>query len=143
MVFVAEEAQNDADIEKAWSIKAIMHAETHFNMLQSMQPQDMKFTPIDDEIYAAFRSEFPDFQVAVLDVEQMKSTDAKAKWRPWMMAFDGRVEDFNFGTLLRLDAREDYTEENSLFATRIQFLAIELARNREGHNEFIYQVGQK
>lgn len=37
------------------------------------------------------------------------------KWRPFCLKFEGVVEDFNFGTLLRLDCSEDYTEENSIF----------------------------
>ncbi|NXT51757.1 PBDC1 protein, partial [Pluvianellus socialis] len=60
------------------------------------------------------------------------------KWRPFCLRFEGVVEDFNYGTLLRLDCREDYTEENTIFATRIQFFAIEIARNREGCNSVVY-----
>lgn len=90
--------------------------------------------------------EFPDFSVEKVNLELLKSEAAKAKWRPWMNKYEKRVQDFNFGTLLRLDASEDYTEENSIFgklvllstrrdlsylvATRIQFLAIEITRNR-------------
>lgn len=48
-----------------------------------------------------------------------------------------KVEDHSFGTLLRLDCREDYSEANSTLVPRIQFYAIELARNREGHNNCI------
>lgn len=54
------------------------------------------------------------------------------------MKFDGVVEDFNYGTLLRLDCSQGYTEENTIFAPRIQFFAIEIARNREGHNKVVY-----
>ena len=51
--------------------------------------------------------------------------------------FSGRykhVEDFSLGSLLRLDSSKDYSEENTMIAVKIQFLAIEIARNREGHN---------
>ncbi|NXP61404.1 PBDC1 protein, partial [Chloropsis cyanopogon] len=64
------------------------------------------------------------------------------KWRPFCLRFEGLVEDFNFGTLLRLDARGEYTEENSILATRIQFFAIEIARNREGCNDEVYSRGR-
>ncbi|NXO19510.1 PBDC1 protein, partial [Oriolus oriolus] len=60
------------------------------------------------------------------------------KWRPFCLRFEGVVEDFNYGTLLRLDSRREYSEENSIFATRIQFLAIEIARNREGWNDAVF-----
>ena len=32
---------------------------------------------------------------------------------------------------------QDYSEENSIISTKVQFYAIELARNREGHNQDI------
>ncbi|NXU67233.1 PBDC1 protein, partial [Horornis vulcanius] len=60
------------------------------------------------------------------------------KWRPFCLRFEGVVEDFNYGTLLRLDSRREYSEENTIFATRIQFFAIEIARNREGCNDEVY-----
>lgn len=90
------------------------------------------------------------------------------RWRPFCNKFEGTVEDFNYGTLLRLDCEKDYTEENTIFgeititvlnitmlyfvalklnhfsiictaATRIQFFAIEIARNREGYNTAVYK----
>ena len=36
-----------------------------------------------------------------------------------------------------LDSSQDYEEANSVIVTKIQFYAIELARNREGHNDQI------
>lgn len=47
------------------------------------------------------------------------------------------MQDYSFGTLLRKDCEGEYTEENSILVPRIQFLAIELARNREGYNNGI------
>ena len=44
------------------------------------------------------------------------------------------IEDFSLGSLLRLDSSKDYSEENTIIAIKIQFLAIEIARNRDGHN---------
>ncbi|NXK26336.1 PBDC1 protein, partial [Arenaria interpres] len=59
------------------------------------------------------------------------------KWRPFCLRFEGLVEDFNYGTLLRLDCSQGYTEENTIFGG-IQFFAIEIARNREGCNSVVY-----
>lgn len=70
----------------------------------------------------------------------MKSPSAKEKWRNFCNVFDGVVTDFNYGTLLRLDCKEGYNEINSIFATRVQFLAIEIARNREGFNKHVYNA---
>lgn len=91
---------------------------------------------------------------------------ASQTWRAFCNQFEGVVEDFNYGTLLRLDCEGDYTEENSIFGTcaspqvcfervkltsatrflssvtRIQFLAIEIARNREGYNSAVFRSKQ-
>ena len=42
------------------------------------------------------------------------------------------VEDFSLGCLVRLDAEGEYSEENSSLVSKIQFYAVEVARNREG-----------
>ncbi|XP_045146161.1 protein PBDC1 isoform X2 [Echinops telfairi] len=91
----AEHYGNDPDIEMAWAMRAMQHAEVYYK-----------------------------------------------KWRPFCLKFDGIIEDFNYGTLLRLDCSQGYTEENTIFAPRIQFFAIEIARNREGHNKAVYSSMQ-
>jgi hypothetical protein len=62
---------------------------------------------------------------------------ALQKWRPLCEKFKDVVEDYSFGTLLRLDHSGEYSEHNSILVTRIQFYAIELSRNREGLNDCI------
>uniref|UniRef100_A0A8C5L225 Polysaccharide biosynthesis domain-containing protein n=1 Tax=Jaculus jaculus TaxID=51337 RepID=A0A8C5L225_JACJA len=90
-----------------------------------------------DQIYSEFRENFGNLKVDVLDPEELKSESAKEKWRPFCLKFEGVVEDFNYGTLLRLDCSQGYTEENTIFAPRIQFLAIEISWNREGYNNAV------
>lgn len=92
---------------------------------------------MDDTIYKIFREEFPTLDVRLIDEEELKSGKGKAKWRPFCERFKKIVEDYSYGTLLRSDALKDYTQENSMLVTRIQFYAIELARNREGINDDI------
>lgn len=53
------------------------------------------------------------------------------------MQFEKEIEDYSFATLVRLDARGEYSEANTVIVTRIQFLCIEVARNRESHNDSI------
>ncbi|XP_068030507.1 protein PBDC1 [Anomalospiza imberbis] len=120
-------------------MKAHQHAEVYFNLISSVDPKFLKLTPLDERIYAEFRAAFPELRLERLRPEELKSEAAKEKWRPFCLSFEGVVEDFNFGTLLRLDARGAYTEENTILATRIQFLAIEIARNREGCNEHVHR----
>lgn len=94
-------------------------------------------TPLDDTIYKIFREEFPTLDVSYIDESHLKSTQEKLKWRPFCERFNKCVEDYSFGTLLRADAGKDYCEENTMLVTRIQFYAIELARNREGVNDIL------
>uniref|UniRef100_A0A1B6LTT7 Polysaccharide biosynthesis domain-containing protein n=1 Tax=Graphocephala atropunctata TaxID=36148 RepID=A0A1B6LTT7_9HEMI len=133
----AEEFENDQTIEAMWAMKALEHAEIYFNILCSVDPRLLRLTPNDDAIYKTFREEFPNLDVKVLNENEMKSPEGKQKWRPFCEKFKNSVENYSFGTLIRIDSEGEYTEENSMFTTRIQFFAVELARNREGCNDGI------
>ncbi|XP_053437038.1 protein PBDC1 [Nycticebus coucang] len=134
----AESYGNDPDIEMAWAVRAMQHAEVYYKLISSVDPQFLKLTKVDDQIYSEFRKNFEKLRIDILDPEELKSESAKEKWRPFCLKFDGIVEDFNYGTLLRLDCSQGYTEENTIFAPRIQFFAIEIARNREGYNKAVF-----
>ncbi|XP_056288334.1 protein PBDC1 isoform X2 [Pseudoliparis swirei] len=134
----AEAYGNDPQLEAMWAMKAYNHAEIYFNLISSVDPKFLKLTKLDDEIYSDFRGTFKDLDVKRLTTEDLKSEGAKEVWRPFCNRFEGLVEDFNYGTLLRLDAERDYSEENSIFATRVQFFAVEVARNREGSNDTVF-----
>ncbi|VDN09805.1 unnamed protein product [Dibothriocephalus latus] len=56
------------------------------------------------------------------------------------MEFEDVIEDFNQGTLLRLDANKGYDEANTCVVPRIQFLALEIARNRQGLNDRVKKL---
>ncbi|KAH0516472.1 Protein PBDC1, partial [Microtus ochrogaster] len=116
------------DIEMAWAIRAMQHAEVYYKLISSVDPQFLKLTKVDDQIYSEFRENFEKLRVDVLDPEELKSESAKEA---------SLVENYNYGTLLRLDCSQGYTEENTIFAPRIQFFAIEIARNREGYNKAV------
>ena len=67
-------------------------------------------------LYADFRAKFPEMDIDRLSPEMINATAAiKEKWRSFLMPYQHRIAHFNFGTLLRLNAAEDYTEENSYF----------------------------
>uniref|UniRef100_A0A1B6C3I6 Polysaccharide biosynthesis domain-containing protein n=1 Tax=Clastoptera arizonana TaxID=38151 RepID=A0A1B6C3I6_9HEMI len=133
----AEEFENDPTVEAMWAIRAYEHAEVYFNILCSVDPQILRLTPHDDLIYRTFRDEFSGMDVRTLDEDQIKSIEGKKKWRDFCEKFKDIVEDYNFGTLLRINTTGDYSEENSILTTRVQFYAIELARNREGYNDTV------
>lgn len=73
-----------------------------------------------------------------LNEDQMKSPSGKELWRSFIYKFD-KLDDYNFLTLIRQDVDTDAAQENSILVVRIQFLAIEIARNREGLNDRWYQ----
>uniref|UniRef100_A0AAY4EDM4 Polysaccharide biosynthesis domain-containing protein n=1 Tax=Denticeps clupeoides TaxID=299321 RepID=A0AAY4EDM4_9TELE len=116
----AEAYGNDPQLEVMWAMKAYNHAEVYFNLISSVDPKFLKLTKSDDNIYSAFIETFSDLDLQMLDPDKLKSSDAKEKWRPFCNQFEGIVEDFNYGTLLRLDSRKDYTEENTIFGRQKQ-----------------------
>ncbi|XP_031434209.1 protein PBDC1 [Clupea harengus] len=134
---------NDPQLEVMWAMKAYNHAEIYFNLISSVDPKLLKLTKSDDQIHSAYMESFSDLNLELLDPDNLKSAESKERWRPFCNQFEGIVEDFNYGTLLRLDCRKDYTEENTIFATRIQFYAIEIARNRGGYNDAVYNAKSK
>ena len=73
---------------------------------------------LDAELYSHFRKEFPDLQVGMIDEETLKAKDQQAKWREFCEKYRDTIKDYNFGTLLRLDSKGDYTPENTTFGTR-------------------------
>ncbi|KAM9735047.1 protein PBDC1 isoform 1-T2 [Menidia menidia] len=130
---------NDPRLEAMWAMKAYNHAEVYFNLISAVDPRFLRLTKLDDRIYSSFRENFRDLDVRKLQEDQLKSPQAKERWRPFCNQFEGLVEDFNYGTLLRLDSEQDYSPENTIFATRVQFFAVEIARNREGANSAVHQ----
>ncbi|KAF9941871.1 hypothetical protein BGZ75_008096 [Mortierella antarctica] len=133
----ADELEQLQEIEKQWAVKAMHHAETYFSLLEAMDGSKLKLTKIDDEIYVDFMSTFgTDMKINVLDeAKDFKSPEMKEKWRNFINRYEGgKVTDYNFGSLLRIDASQGYTENNTMFVTRMQFLTIEIARNKAGLN---------
>lgn len=111
----------------------------YFNLLSSVKTRDLRLTPKDDLIYSTFKEDFPEFSLDKIPEASLKSDEAKAKWREFCNKFTNEVEDFNYATMLRLDSGDEYSEKNTILVTRIQFLAIEIARNREGFNDSILE----
>ncbi|KAL1378593.1 hypothetical protein pipiens_015491, partial [Culex pipiens pipiens] len=109
----ADEFVNDGMVEELWAMKAVEHAEIHFNLLCSVDPRQLHLTPYDNEIYEEFRRNFPDLDVSVVKEADLKSGEGKAKWRAYVEKFN-RLEDFSYGTLLRADATEEFQPDNAI-----------------------------
>lgn len=80
--------------------------------------------------------------IKLIDENEIKSTEGKAKWRAFIEKFN-KLEDFSYGSLVRADASREFGPDNSILVIRIQFWAIEIARNREGLNDYIREMHRK
>ena len=142
--FDAEKADNFEDMEKQFAVKAVHQMTVYWGILEKIPGSKLRLTRIDDDILEHFRKEFPDFDPAAeIDEDAMKSKDGKEKWRNFINQYDKKVDDFNFGTMLRKSAKTDYGEKETMFAVRMQFYAVEIARNRAGLNDWVYEEAQK
>ncbi len=134
-------------MEKQFAVKAVQHMMTYWSILEKMPGSKLRLTRMDDEILEHLHKDFPDFDPAqTLDEDKMKSKEGKERWRNFMNVYekgDKKVEEYNFGTMLRKDPKFEYGEEETMFAVRMQFYAIEVARNRAGLNDWIYEQAQK
>ncbi|PSR75703.1 hypothetical protein PHLCEN_2v8994 [Hermanssonia centrifuga] len=123
--------------------------ETYWNLLEKVDPKDLRLSKLDDDIFDHFKREFPEnFEepyehITKLDEESMKSKEGKEKWRKFIESYKDTVKDYNFGSLIRTDARDEYSEKNTIFTTRIQFYAFEIARNRLGLNAKAHEIAKK
>jgi len=106
--------------------------------LCNVPPSCIRLTPWDEQIYETFRKDFPNLRIDKLTDDDLKSPESKAKWRAFAEKFN-KLDDYSYGTLMRADASKEFSEENSLLVVRIQFLAIEIARNREGLNDEVHE----
>ncbi|KAK7519044.1 polysaccharide biosynthesis-domain-containing protein [Phyllosticta citriasiana] len=136
----AEQADNFEDIEKQFAVKVVQHMSTYWSILERMRGSQLRLTKMDDEIYEHFKREFPDFDPrATINEDDMKSKAGKERWRNFIMEYEKKIDDYNFGTMLRANPSFEYGERETIFAVRMQFYAVEIVRNREGLNDWIYE----
>ena len=87
-------------------------------------------------------AEPPHTKLVKIDEDWMKSADGKKRWRELCERYKDKVKDYNFGSLIRTDAEDEYGERNTIFVTRIQFYAFEIARNRLGLNAKAHELAK-
>ncbi|KAN0094464.1 Polysaccharide biosynthesis domain containing protein [Tylopilus felleus] len=146
--FDPNKAENLVEIEKQFAVKAVEHAQTYWNLLEKIPPRELRLSKLDDEIFEHTMTTFPEFnaegheKLLKLDEDWLKSEEGKKKWRDFINQYETKVKDFNFGSLMRTDASKEYTEINTIFVTRMQFYAIEIARNRLGLNDKAHELAK-
>ena len=116
---------------------------TYWSILEKMRGSGLRLTRMDDEILQHLHEAFPEFDPSeTIDEDRMKNKEGKQRWRDFVNVYekgDKKVEDYNFGTILRRNPKFEYGEKETMFAVRMQFYAIEIARNRAGLNDWIYE----
>ncbi|KAI5451130.1 hypothetical protein NCC49_002006 [Naganishia albida] len=144
--FDPETAGNHEEIEQQFAVKTVEHLEAYTKLLQALPPSKLKLTKLDHALFLDFCETFPELAtpaaLSKLDEAEMKSAKGKEKWRNFIMKYEKLIPDYNFGTMLRPDAKREYDQDNNMFATRTQFYAIEVARNRLGVNDDIHNALQ-
>ncbi|EKM57116.1 uncharacterized protein PHACADRAFT_254690 [Phanerochaete carnosa HHB-10118-sp] len=104
--------------------KAQNMAETYWNLIEKVNPRDLKLTKQDDEIFEHFKNDFPELfvepydKIQTLDESLMKSKDGKERWRKFIESYKDTIKDYNFGSLIRTNAHGEYSETNTIFSTR-------------------------
>jgi hypothetical protein len=89
---------------------------TYWAILEKMPGSKLRLTKLDDEIYDHLLADFPEFDPAkTIDEDEMKSKAGKERWRKFMMAYEKKVEDYNFGTMLRTDPKHEYEQDTTIF----------------------------
>lgn len=108
---------NDAvQIEKQFAVKVVQHMQTYWSILERVKGSSLRLTKFDDEIYEHLKRDFPDFDPAeTIDEDKMKSKEGKEKWRNFMMAYEKKVNDYNFGTMLRANPKWEYGKDETIF----------------------------
>ncbi|KAK7206743.1 DUF757 domain-containing protein [Myxozyma melibiosi] len=145
--FDAENADNLEDIEKQFAVMAVTQAQTYWNLLCSLKGSTLRLTKLDDDIYNHLITDFPEYSTAAsvkkINESDMKNHKGKERWRKFMNTYEKTVNDYNFGSLLRTDSDAEYEQDTTIFVPRIQFLAIEIARNKHGLNDWVYENEQR
>ena len=71
---------------------------------------------MDDEIHEHLKRDFPEFDPAkTVDEDEMKSKTGKEQWRKFMMVYEKKIDDYNFGTLVRTNPKFEYGEKETIF----------------------------
>lgn len=103
-------------MEKQFAVKTVQHLQTYWAILERVRGSSLRLTKMDDDIYEHLKTDFPEFDpAAVINEDEMKSKVGKERWRKFLMAYEKKVDDYNFGTMLRNSPKVEYEEDSTLF----------------------------
>ena len=89
---------------------------TYWAILEKVRGSKLRLTKIDNDIYEHFKKDFPEFDSKeTIDENKMKSKEGKERWRNFMLAYEKKIDDYNFGTMLRANPSFEYGEKETIF----------------------------
>lgn len=92
--------------------------QTYWAILEKVKGSSLRLTKMDDDIYNHLKEAFPEFDpAATVDEDEMKSKAGKERWRKFMMAYEKKIDDYNFGTMVRNSPKTEYEEDTVIFGT--------------------------
>ncbi|KAJ6437335.1 Protein PBDC1 [Purpureocillium lavendulum] len=117
------ESMSGAPVPKDFNAEeAINMEETYWSILEKVKGSTLRLTKMDDDIYEHLKTDFPEFDAAAtINEDEMKSKSGKERWRNFMMAYEKKIDDYNFGTMVRNNPK---------------------AENKQGLNDWIYEQAQ-
>ena len=102
--------------DDANTLSVVEHMNTYWSILEKIPGSKLRLTKMDDDILEHFNKDFPDFDLkATINEDDMKSKDGKERWRTFINAYENKVEDYNFGTMLRASPAWEYGEKETIF----------------------------
>jgi hypothetical protein len=82
---------------------------TYWAILEKVRGSSLRLTKMDEDIYEHLKKDFPEFDpAATIDEDEMKSKTGKERWRNFMMAYEKKIDDYNFGTIMRSNPKWEY-----------------------------------
>ncbi|VDO34397.1 unnamed protein product [Onchocerca flexuosa] len=143
----AAEYTNDPSFEIAWAVEvpflnlllcyplqAAERANIHMSLLLTCNTKELTMHKKFNVIYDKFREIFPKMNVEKITEVELKGEN-KQQWFIFCEHFKEEIEDYNLATIMRIRTNGAYSEENTIIVPKIIFLAVEIARNKEGLNE--------
>ncbi len=90
--------------------------ETYWSILEKVRGSSLRLTKLDSDSYDHRNRDFPEFDPAeTIDEDEMKGKEGKTRWRAFMMAYEKKVDDYNFGTMLRSSPTVGYERDTTIF----------------------------
>jgi hypothetical protein len=89
---------------------------TYWSLLERIPGSKLRLTKMDDDILEHLQRDFPELDPAApIDEDKMKSKEGKERWRNFVSQYEKSVNDYNFGTMLRISPDKEYGEKETIF----------------------------